>query len=513
MLHYRTGGVSTRPTEKAGWNHLYGFRIKDLRWHRSFWRRYLADMDTVAPPDAAECRRLCHEKIARADFLIGLAETPRWKLPLALPGNLARSLRARDPAYLQETLKYLAGPLYMARLDAKTRRRAAGAGRPRPGPPEPCREESVLIDGGDRHTIRAATRGGPSGRVTVPRVRGVSPLAHTDPTPHALQTPPWLYARGAVRPWGEATLHVNTEAVRTGFHVFEGLKAFWQVDGGFGIVNLRDHHARLQRSARIMRMPFAMGFEAYEDACHALLARLARPTSNMWLRTTLFLVGGHWGQDDVTDLVITAFDHPKGPAAPMATGVTAWRRANDNALPARVKTGANYLVARFSKIESRDRGYREMILLNDAGRVAEFVGSALLMVRDGVLVTPPASEGAFESITALILEALARDLGIPTARRPIERTELLVADELASAGSLNDLVPITAVDGLPLGPAPILEQLGARYLAAVTGEAPHPAVSRSVRFPDSVKPRRRGLRKAVTARPPGPPAAQPVAAP
>ena len=127
LLHWRTGGTTSRPAERAGWNHLYGFRIKDLRWHRSFWRRYLADMDIVAPPDAAECRRLCEEKIARADFLIGLAETPRWKLPLALPGNLARSLRARDPAYLQETLKYLAGPLYMARLDAKARRRAAAA--------------------------------------------------------------------------------------------------------------------------------------------------------------------------------------------------------------------------------------------------------------------------------------------------------------------------------------------------------------------------------------------------
>ena len=45
-------------------------------------------------------------------------------------------------------------------------------------------------------------------------------MSHTDPTPHALQTPPWLYARGAIRPWGDATLHVNTEAVRTGFHIF-----------------------------------------------------------------------------------------------------------------------------------------------------------------------------------------------------------------------------------------------------------------------------------------------------
>jgi glycosyltransferase involved in cell wall biosynthesis len=125
LLHWRTGGTSSRPTERRGWNHLYGFRIKDLRWHRSFWLRYLADMEIVEPPDAEECRRLCREKIARADFLIGLSETPRARLPLALPGNLWRSLRERDPVYLVETLKYLAGPLYEARLDAKNARAAA----------------------------------------------------------------------------------------------------------------------------------------------------------------------------------------------------------------------------------------------------------------------------------------------------------------------------------------------------------------------------------------------------
>lgn len=306
----------------------------------------------------------------------------------------------------------------------------------------------------------------------------------TDPAPHALQTPAFIYARGAVRPWNDAVLHVNTEAVRTGFHVFEGLKGFWQPGGGLGLVALAAHHARLRRSAQIMRMPFTISLGDYEAASHALIARLATPESNMWLRTTLFLVGGHWGQDDVTDLVIAGYQHPKGPAAAMPTGVTAWRRANDNALPARVKTGSNYLVARFSKIEGRDRGYREMILLNDAGRVAEFVGSALLMVRDGAIVTPPASEGAFESITAQIAEELARDAGIPFVRRPIERTELLVADEIASAGSLNDIVLVSSIDGLALGPAPILSSLQKRYLEAAAGVDPHPAVPLSIRYPD-----------------------------
>jgi len=132
LLHYRTGGTSAQPTDRAGWNHLYGFRIKDLRWHRSFWQRYLADMAIVEPPDAAECRRLCREKIARADFVIGLAETPRARLPLRLPAALARTLATGDRFWLGETLKYLAGPLYARRLDAKTARgaarRAAAAG-------------------------------------------------------------------------------------------------------------------------------------------------------------------------------------------------------------------------------------------------------------------------------------------------------------------------------------------------------------------------------------------------
>ena len=42
-----------------------------------------------------------------------------------LPKNLWRSIATRDPLYLTETAKYLAGPLYEARLDAKTRRAAA----------------------------------------------------------------------------------------------------------------------------------------------------------------------------------------------------------------------------------------------------------------------------------------------------------------------------------------------------------------------------------------------------
>jgi glycosyltransferase involved in cell wall biosynthesis len=123
LLNYRTGGTSATPQAEFGRNYLYGFRIKSLRWHRSFWQQYLVDMAKVNPPDYAACRRICEEKIREADFCIELAESSYWRLPLALPGALARSLERRDPMYLREVGRYLLGSAYMRRLDRKVDRK------------------------------------------------------------------------------------------------------------------------------------------------------------------------------------------------------------------------------------------------------------------------------------------------------------------------------------------------------------------------------------------------------
>ncbi len=293
--------------------------------------------------------------------------------------------------------------------------------------------------------------------------------------PH-LQRPRWIYADGQVRPWEEAVLHVTSEACQRGMNVFEGLKGFWQPDGRFGLLAMRRHYTRLRRSAALMRMPFAMSFEEFDAACHAITACQREPARTMWIRATLFLTEGHWGVGDRTDLVLAAYHYPRGASPRMATGVSTWRRASDNAVPARIKSGFNYLSARFAKIEGRSRGYPEMVLLNEQGRVAEFIGSGLVMVRDGTVYAPPASEGAFESITIDIIGALCADLGIGFERRPIERTELIIADEIAAVGTLNDITVIGSMDERPMGPSPVLDRILLRYLDACEGREPHPAV-------------------------------------
>ena len=296
-----------------------------------------------------------------------------------------------------------------------------------------------------------------------------------------LQEPKFVYMGGKLRPWSEAVLHIGSEAVIRGLNVFEGIKGYWQLDGPFGVLMLRRHYERLRRSARLLHIPCQWTYEEFESAIFELLGALVGPERDMWIRTTLYVIDGHWGEGTVADLVMTAFHQDKHLPEAINLGVSTWQRSGDNSLPSRIKTSTNYQVARLARIEGRAQGCQDMILLNHWGRVAEATGSCVLMVRDNVVYSPPASEGALESITLGVVEALAESLGIKFVRRPIDRTELLVADEIALCGTLSELTPVKSIEGRALPErSPLLTSLQGRFFDAARGIAPHPFVDISV---------------------------------
>ncbi len=128
-----------------------------------------------------------------------------------------------------------------------------------------------------------------------------------------------------------------------------------------------------------------------------------------------------------------------------------------------------------------------MVLLNQEGRVAEATAACVLMVRDGVVYTPPATEGALESITLDIVESLADSLGVKFVRRPIDRTELLVADELGVCGTLAEVTLARSIDGFDLPrKSPILQSLQSKYFDAVRLRETAPSMALSVVPPAGV---------------------------
>jgi branched-chain amino acid aminotransferase len=293
-----------------------------------------------------------------------------------------------------------------------------------------------------------------------------------------LQQPRWVYCNGGVRPWEEATLHVSTEAVNRGLNVYEGLKGYWQADQKeFGIVELRRHYDRLVRSARLLHIPVPVIYEEFKDACSKIVRALYEPDKDMWIRATLYVVEGHWGEGTVADLVLTAYHQSKQPPTPVSIGVSTWQRSTDISLSPRIKTSTNYQVARLARIEGRSRGCSEMILLNQFGRVAEATGACVLLVRDGCVITPPPSEGRLESITLEVVRRICHSLAIPFIERPVDRTELNIAEEIRLIGTLAELAPVNRVDEYELPPtSPLTDLISETFWAAVRGISPHSAV-------------------------------------
>jgi branched-chain amino acid aminotransferase len=289
-----------------------------------------------------------------------------------------------------------------------------------------------------------------------------------------LQRPDLAYMNGKLIPWDEAVLHVGCEAVTRGLNVFEGLKGYWHHNERFGIVFLEKHYRRLLRSAKLLHIPCPWTYQEFEKAIFELMGALLKKEKDMWIRTTLYVTEGYWGEGTKADLVMTAYHQDKILPEAINLGVSTWMRATDAMLPARIKTSTNYQVGRLARIEGRARDMQDMILLNQYGRVSESTGSCVLVVRDGKIYTPPASEGALESITLDFVESLAKSLDIPFVRRPVDRTEVLIADELAICGTLAELVPVKKIEDNDINPdGPVLSTIRNKFFNVVRGEEKH----------------------------------------
>lgn len=283
-----------------------------------------------------------------------------------------------------------------------------------------------------------------------------------------LQRPAFASVNGKLIPYDDVKIHVSAEALTRALSVFEGMKGYWDPESReFGIRCPRQHYDRLRRSATLLHIPVGFTYDEFRDACLDLARVLLTVERDMWFRATMYVVDGHWGEGTRADLVVTAFHQPKDLAPPMTLTVSSWQRSGDTQLPYRAKASANYVVARLARIEASGRGFDDAVLLNGVGRVAEATGSCVVALRDGVVLTPPAYEGALESITLNVVERICRRDGIAFERRPLDRTELATSDEVAVAGTISELTPISRVDAAEFRVDGLLSSLRDRYVSAM----------------------------------------------
>lgn len=84
----------------------------------------------------------------------------------------------------------------------------------------------------------------------------------------------------------------------------------------------------------------------------------------------------------------------------------------------------------------------------------------LFLVRNGQLITPSVDQDILEGITRASIITLAQDLEIPVIERPVDKSELFIADEVFLCGTAAQISPVLEIETYKL-PAhrPVSDQL------------------------------------------------------
>ena len=284
-----------------------------------------------------------------------------------------------------------------------------------------------------------------------------------------------IWMNGELLPWAEAKVHVLTHALHYGSGVFEGIRCY-KTPAGPAVFRLEEHLKRLARSAKLYYMPVPFSLEELYDATFAVIE--GNGLEACYIRPLVFRGYGEMGLFPLNapvDVVIAAWPWgaylgEEGIRHGIRAKVSSIQSLDHTALARAAKATGQYLNSILAKVEVTNAGYDEAIMLTAHGHVAEGSGENIFVVRSGVLMTPPPSDGVLEGITRESVFQIARAEGIEVQERTLARSDLVIADELFFTGTAAEIVPIREVDDHPIGePGPVTRRIQERFRAIVEG--------------------------------------------
>lgn len=289
-----------------------------------------------------------------------------------------------------------------------------------------------------------------------------------------------IWLNGRMVQWDQATIHVMAHALHYGSSVFEGIRVYKTPDGA-KIFRLRDHMQRLYDSAKIYRMPIPYKLDELIAVCKEVI--VANELMNgAYIRPIALRGYGEVGlapkPDHPVDVAIAAWEWGAYLGADsMEQGVdvciSSWQRVAPNTIPALAKAGGNYLSSQLISTEAKRLGFAEGIALATDGTVSEGAGENLFVIKNGRIMTPPASSCILTGITRHSITVLAERLGLVVEEGAIMRESLYLADEMFFTGTASEITPIRSVDRIEIGDGkrgPITKQLQDAFFGLFSGE-------------------------------------------
>jgi D-alanine transaminase len=278
---------------------------------------------------------------------------------------------------------------------------------------------------------------------------------------------------GELLPLSQARVSVLDRGFIFGDGVYEVVPVY-----GRRLFRFNEHMARLARSLERVRIPNPHGTAEWLERCRRVVAAQGFDDQLLYLQVTRGVAPRNHPMPPDLEPTVFLMSNPFVPPTPEqrhhgVACVTArdfrWEMGdikNTSLLP-------NVLARQMAV----DKGAAETIMFRDQGNGTRFLtegsSSNVWIVHEGALLGPPKSELILEGIRVELLRELCEEEGIACNLRPIPEADVFCADEVLISSAARELLPVTLLDGEPVGhgalrgkPGPVFARLHEAYQRA-----------------------------------------------
>lgn len=282
---------------------------------------------------------------------------------------------------------------------------------------------------------------------------------------------PIAYFENQFIPFEQANISIATHALHYGTGAFGGMRGIPNPDNPQQILLFRlDRHSqRLSNSARFLKYDLTaekiqqtiIDFVKKNKPEKSFYIRPFVYTSDLGIAPRLHKIEKNFF---VYGLELGDYLPPDG----ISCRISSWYRQEDRSLPLRGKISGAYITSSLAKTEAVESGFDEAILMNSQGKICEASGMNIFIVRNNQIITPGFDQDILEGITRDSVITIAKDLGIEVIERAVDKTELLIADEVFLSGTAAKITPVKQIENYHLATQrPITEKIREK-LTAIT---------------------------------------------
>jgi branched-chain amino acid aminotransferase len=278
----------------------------------------------------------------------------------------------------------------------------------------------------------------------------------------------WVFLNGQIIERERAAIPALDRGLLHAYGLFETMRSY-----NGRVFRLDAHYRRLYEGAEALGLALNLSLDEIAAAVEMLLERNGLPDARIRLTVT---AGPENGDGQVLLVATPPTDYPPELYERGMAAVTSAIRRNETSPLSRIKS-LNCLDNLLAREDARRRGADHAILLNTRGLVTEGNASNVFLAQGERLLTPSIDSGVLPGITRAAVMELAREAGIACLEGEVEAAMLDDAREAFLTGSVMGVMPLTRLDGRPIGggrPGPTTTAISRLYDQAVAWETAAP---------------------------------------